>query len=115
MFEGLTITVLDDCEDYGEERFVTLGLLNRTVVVIVHTERPEAIQVISMRKATENEESYFFAQVGDELETDLGDEKIGDRPDRLAGVDAKDVCQGGGSARVEAAGTAQGATDGLRG
>ena len=75
VFEGLTITVLDDREDYGEERFVTVGLLNRTVVVIVHTERPETIRVISMRKATENEESYFFAQVGDELETDLGDEK----------------------------------------
>ena len=75
VFEGLTITVLDDREDYGEERFVTLGLLNRTVVVIVHTERPDLIRVISMRKATENEESYFFAQVGDELETGFSDEE----------------------------------------
>lgn len=75
VFDGLTLTVLDDREDYGEERLVTLGLLQRTVVVIVHTERPDVIRVISMRKATENEENYFYAQVGDELEADLGDEE----------------------------------------
>jgi len=74
VFDGVTLTMLDDREDYGEERFVTLGLLQRTVVVIVHTERPDVIRVISMRKATENEEILFFAQVGDELETDLGPE-----------------------------------------
>ena len=74
VFNGVTLTLLDDREDYGEERFVTLGLLQRTVVVIVHTEKPDVIRVISMRKATENEEIYFFAQVGDELETDFGHE-----------------------------------------
>ena len=75
VFDGVTLTILDDREDYGEERLVTLGLLQRTVVVIVHTEQPDAIRVISMRKATDHEESYFFAQVGDELEADLGDEE----------------------------------------
>ena len=38
VFEGETATILDDRFDYGEERFVTLGLLSGRAVVIVHTE-----------------------------------------------------------------------------
>ena len=36
--EGVTYTFEDDRFDYGEERFVTLGLLDEVVVSIVHTE-----------------------------------------------------------------------------
>ena len=38
VFEGETVTILDVRLDYGEERFITLGLLDGRVVVIVHTE-----------------------------------------------------------------------------
>ena len=68
VFHGVTLTVVDDREEYGEERYATLGLLKNTVVVILHTERPEVIRVISMRKATRYEENSYFAQVGDRLE-----------------------------------------------
>lgn len=68
------LTVVDDRE-YSEERYVTLGLLKGVVVVIVHTERPDVIRVISMRKATRYEENIYFAQVGDELEQDSSDEE----------------------------------------
>jgi uncharacterized protein (DUF4415 family) len=38
VFAGRTVTVLDDRFDYGENRFVTLGLLSGRVVVVSHME-----------------------------------------------------------------------------
>jgi len=65
VFAGTTVTILDDRYDYGESRFVTLGLLNGRVVVIAHTETAEVIRVISVRKATKNEEANYFKEIGD--------------------------------------------------
>ncbi|MEW5805058.1 MAG: BrnT family toxin [bacterium] len=55
VFAGATFTFEDDRFPYGEQRFITLGMLEGKVVVIVHTERNKVIRVISMRKATRNE------------------------------------------------------------
>ena len=65
VFEGVTVTILDDRFDYGEKRFVTLGLLHKRVVVIVHTETHELIRIISVRKATKNEKISYFNQIAD--------------------------------------------------
>ena len=65
LFEGLTVTVLDDRLDYGEDRFVTLGLLSGVALVVVHTESDEVIRIISARKATKYEESSYFAEIED--------------------------------------------------
>jgi len=65
LFHGLTVTMEDDRYSYGEQRFVTLGLLNGRVVVVVHTEREDRIRVISVRKATKNEEQLYFSEVRD--------------------------------------------------
>jgi uncharacterized DUF497 family protein len=43
VFAGATVTILDDRFDYGETRFVTLGLFRGRVVVIAHTETEEVI------------------------------------------------------------------------
>jgi len=51
--------------DYGEERFITLGLLKGRVVVIAHTESDEVIRTISVRKATKNEEIGYFKAIAD--------------------------------------------------
>ena len=67
VFDDFTVTVLDERQDYGEDRFVTLGRLKAVVVVVVHTERRGVIRIISLRKATRNEEGYFYAEIGDEL------------------------------------------------
>jgi uncharacterized protein len=64
VFEGDTITFLDDRKDYGEERYITLGLLRGIAVLIVHTEDAGSIRIISMRKATHYEESLYIDQVG---------------------------------------------------
>ena len=65
VFAGTTITILDDRYDYGGPRFVTLGLLNGRVVVIAHTETAEVIRIISVRKATKNEEANYFKEIGE--------------------------------------------------
>ncbi len=51
---------VDDRLDYGETRWVTLGVLHGKVVVIVHTESEDEIHVISMREADKDEQLLFF-------------------------------------------------------
>ena len=63
VFQGLTYTFEDDRFDYGEQRFVTLGLLSGTPVSIVHTETKDCIRVISLRKATKNEQILYFKNI----------------------------------------------------
>lgn len=40
VFAGVTLTLADDRQDYGEPRYQTVGLLNERLVMIVWTERP---------------------------------------------------------------------------
>jgi uncharacterized DUF497 family protein len=65
VFQGETITIVDDRFDYGEQRFITLGLLQGRVVVVAHTETDEVIRIISVRKATKNEEISYFKKTAD--------------------------------------------------
>jgi uncharacterized DUF497 family protein len=60
VFQGVTYTYEDDRFTYGEQRFVTLGLLRGNVVSLVHTEEGDYIHVISMRKATRREREIYF-------------------------------------------------------
>jgi uncharacterized DUF497 family protein len=63
VFDGLTFTFEDDRFSYGEQRFVTLGLLAGTPVSIVHTETEHEIRIISFRKATQREAQIYFNQI----------------------------------------------------
>ena len=65
VFAGATFTFEDDRFEYSEDRYITLGLLRDIVVVIAHTERAEVIRVISMRKATKNEQEIYFEGFAD--------------------------------------------------
>lgn len=65
VFLGVTLTINDGRFDYDEDRFITVGLLNETVVVIAHTERADVIRIISMRKATRNEQRHYFRNIAD--------------------------------------------------
>ena len=60
VFAGPTFSFEDDRVDYGEQRWVTLGVLGGKVVVIVHTESEDEIHIISMRKANNDEQILFF-------------------------------------------------------
>lgn len=62
-FAGITYTIEDRRFDYPERRFVTLGLLRDTVIVMAHTETRATIRIISMRKATRNEQILYFENI----------------------------------------------------
>jgi uncharacterized protein len=54
---------LDDREDYGERRFVIIGMAEgRVVLFVAYTEREERIRIISARRATQNEQNDYFRQ-----------------------------------------------------
>ena len=63
VFEGVTFTFEDDRFSYGEQRFVTLGMLAGTIVSVVHTENEYEIRVISFRKATKRESQIYFNEI----------------------------------------------------
>jgi len=65
VFSGYTVTMEDVRRDYGEQRFLSFGLLQDRVIAIAHTETQEVIRVISMRKASKHEERSYFSQIRD--------------------------------------------------
>ena len=65
IFDGYTLTIEDDRYDYGEERFVTFGILYGRAVSVAHTETEDLIRIISIRKAMKNEEKQYFSRIPD--------------------------------------------------
>jgi uncharacterized protein len=63
VFEGATFTFEDDRFSYGEQRYITLGLLAGVPVSIVHTESDHEIRIISFRKATSRETNIYFTEI----------------------------------------------------
>ena len=59
VFEGPTVTFLDDRRDDGEVRYITMGLLTGRTVVVVHAPRGETTRIISMRKANAREKEIY--------------------------------------------------------
>lgn len=64
VFAGVTFTQEDDRTDYGEARFITAGLLDQRMVVMVWTVRGGARRIISMRKANEREQARYQSRLG---------------------------------------------------
>jgi uncharacterized protein len=63
VFAGITCTIEDKRFDYEERRFITLGMLQDTVVVVAHAEARSTIRIISLRKATRNEQILYFQSI----------------------------------------------------
>lgn len=61
--DPFAIELLDDREDYGENRFVIVGMADGHVVLLVaYTERDECIRIISARRATRYEQEDYYRQ-----------------------------------------------------
>ncbi|HTQ38828.1 MAG TPA: BrnT family toxin [Pirellulales bacterium] len=67
LFEFPMAVALDDSKDYGEDRWIGIGLLQGRVVVVVFTEREDAIRIISLRKALTHEQSQYEQFLKDRL------------------------------------------------
>ena len=62
VFAGQAFTLLDERQDYGEDRYQTMGLLDGRLVMVVWTPRGNDRQdrrVISMRKCNDREKELF--------------------------------------------------------
>ncbi len=69
MFAGPLLTGLDERKDYGEDRWIGIGLLKGIVAVIVFTERGEdTLRIISLRKALKHERIKYDQAIRDGLE-----------------------------------------------
>ena len=53
------LETIDDRFDYGEERWLALGLIQERLHVLVYTRRKTAIPIISLRKANSREQKYY--------------------------------------------------------
>ena len=64
VFSGHHFTAEDNRGEFSELRYITVGLLNGRMVIIVWTPRGEVRRIISMRKANEREQAKFASRLG---------------------------------------------------
>lgn len=68
VFNAPMLTDLDDRIDYGEDRWMSIGMLANLTVVIIWTERdPGLIRLISARKANRYERQRYEAYLTNRL------------------------------------------------
>jgi uncharacterized DUF497 family protein len=61
--DAFAIDRIDDRDDYGEERFVIIGMAEGQVLLFVaYAERSNRIRIISARRVTKREEDFYFRQ-----------------------------------------------------
>jgi uncharacterized protein len=65
VFTGPTLTRQDLREDYGEDRYQTIGFLRGRMVMVVWTPRGEETHIISMRKANAREQARLGQRFGE--------------------------------------------------
>jgi uncharacterized DUF497 family protein len=56
------VEVLDDSEDYSEERYLVIGMVEGQLLSVVYTPRQERFRLISARRATKDEQDHYFTQ-----------------------------------------------------
>ena len=53
---------LDDRQDYGEQRFVIVGMVDGQVLYVAYTERKDVIRIVSARRATKHEQKAYLQE-----------------------------------------------------
>ena len=54
----------DETMDYGEERWIAIGLVQGTVHIAVYTVRAGRVRMISVRQATRSETDHYYRNRG---------------------------------------------------
>jgi len=64
VFKGAMLIDYDDRHDYGEDRWIGLGLLHSIIIVVVFTEPlKDTIRIISARKANKKEQEKYYEKI----------------------------------------------------
>jgi uncharacterized protein len=61
IFRGPSVDGVDDREDYGETRQISIGDSGGLLLVVVYVQFDDAIRIISARKAQANGREYYYA------------------------------------------------------
>ncbi|MDW6024382.1 BrnT family toxin [Mesorhizobium sp. BAC0120] len=73
IFEGEVLTRVDDREDYGEVRLISLGMVDDEYFVVVHTERNGSTRLITAWKGGRHERAQYEASIARRDQTDEGE------------------------------------------
>jgi uncharacterized DUF497 family protein len=60
--DPFAVEVLDDGQDYDEERFVIIGMVEGRILYVVYAERKDVIRLISARSATRHEQESYLEE-----------------------------------------------------
>jgi hypothetical protein len=61
IFFGKILTKQDSRNDYGEDRYISIGAIEENIaVVVVHTDRAEITRIISARLANKTERKTYY-------------------------------------------------------
>ena len=60
IFQSKRLSIDDTRHEYGERRIITVGLIGKSVYVVVYNKREEAIRLVSARKANERERRRYY-------------------------------------------------------
>ncbi len=53
------LETIDNRKDYGEERWISLGLIKNRLYVMIYVYRQNYIRIISLRKANKREREFY--------------------------------------------------------
>ncbi len=66
-FESERVIFIDDRFDYGESRFVSIGVLAARIVTVTYTETDKTTRIITVRKSTKNEQNKYIREITNRL------------------------------------------------
>ncbi|OYW81618.1 MAG: hypothetical protein B7Z26_04850 [Asticcacaulis sp. 32-58-5] len=72
IFEGDVLTRVDDRKDYGEERLISMGMVDEEVFVVVYTLRDDEIRLITAWKGGRLEQEQYQTGILKRHQTDEG-------------------------------------------
>jgi uncharacterized DUF497 family protein len=56
------VEILDEREDYGEDRFLLIGMVQGELLSVIYTQREGRFRLISARRAEKDEQDHYFTQ-----------------------------------------------------
>jgi uncharacterized DUF497 family protein len=56
------VEILDQREDYGDERYLLIGMADGQLLSVIYTERNQRFRLISARRANRDEQDHYFTQ-----------------------------------------------------
>ena len=62
--DPFAVAEYDDRDDYGEDRFTLVGMVESTLIFVAYTERDDSIRIIMARRATRHEQDDYYEQNG---------------------------------------------------